>query len=193
MPRTKQFDETEVLEKALEVFWRQGFNGTSMQDLVDAMGINRASLYDTFGNKEELFDRVFREYRESSKQRIRDFLYAQHSVREGILALFEQTIDQAIRDPQAKGCFVVNTTTELAAGNQDLCATLSQNRADLELLFLDYLHLGVEYGQLHPGKDLQTIASLLFTLYNGIMVLVKVNPDKERLMATVRAGLEVLN
>ncbi|MEL6975424.1 MAG: helix-turn-helix domain-containing protein, partial [Bacteroidota bacterium] len=63
MPRTKQFDEKEVLKKAMELFWEKGFHATSIQDLVSHLGINRASLYDTFGGKDELFNTAFESYR----------------------------------------------------------------------------------------------------------------------------------
>ena len=59
MPRTKQFNEEEILKKAMELFWEKGFHATSIQDLVAHLGINRASLYDTFGGKEELFKKAF--------------------------------------------------------------------------------------------------------------------------------------
>ena len=193
MPRTKQFDEDKVLDKAVEVFWRKGFHATSMQELVDHMGINRASLYDTFGGKEALFEKAFQRYRERSRQNIADFLNSHASVRDGLMRLFERTIEHAVVDPDAKGCFVVNAKTELAAGDQNFCHTLNRNREDLEQLFHHYLQSGVDRGEISPDKDLRTIASLLFTLYNGIMVLIKIDPDREKLLRTVRAGLNVLD
>ena len=80
MPRVKQFNEEQVLEKAMEVFWKKGYNGSSMQELVDGMGINRASIYDTFGSKEELFERAFEIYREKNLARIRNFLFLRNHV-----------------------------------------------------------------------------------------------------------------
>ena len=64
MPRTKQFDEKEVLKNAMELFWEKGFHATSIQDLVSHLGINRASLYDTYGGKDELFNTAFETYRQ---------------------------------------------------------------------------------------------------------------------------------
>ena len=60
MARKKQFEEHEILTKATDLFWKQGFHATSIQDLVNHLKINRASLYDTFGGKEELFNKAFR-------------------------------------------------------------------------------------------------------------------------------------
>lgn len=192
MPRVKQFKEEEVLKKAMEVFWKKGFYATSMQELVDGMGINRASLYDTFGGKEALFERAFKLYREDNQARIRAFLFNHRPVQGGILRLFEQAIDNALQDPEAKGCFVVNVTTELATGDCAMSTVLNNNRRDFERLFYEYLQEGVSLGELSPDKDLQSIASLIFTLYNGVMVLSKVNRNKADLMNTVRTGLKVL-
>lgn len=192
MPRVKQFNEEAVLKKAMEVFWKKGFYATSMQELVDGMGINRASLYDTFGSKEALFDRAFQLYREENQAKIRTFLFSQQPVQTGILKLFEKAIDNALLDSDAKGCFVVNATAEMVTTDCAMHTVLSKNRLEFEQLFFDYLQEGVSRGELSPDKDLKSIASLIFTLYNGIMVLTKVNRSKTELMAAVRAGLHVL-
>ena len=68
MPRIKTFDENEVLVKAMNLFWKQGYSATSVQDLVSHLGINRASLYDTFGDKEQLFKKSFALYRKSTME-----------------------------------------------------------------------------------------------------------------------------
>ena len=77
MPRTKAFDEQEVLEKAMELFWKKGYYATSIQDLVNHLGINRASLYDTFGGKKKLFLHTFSHYRTVNTQGVKDFLEGQ--------------------------------------------------------------------------------------------------------------------
>ncbi|PHN04201.1 TetR/AcrR family transcriptional regulator [Flavilitoribacter nigricans] len=192
MPRVKQFDEKEVLKKAMEVFWKKGFYATSMQELVDGMGINRASLYDTFGSKEELFDQAFKLYQQENQEKIRAFLFSQQPVQRGILRLFEKAIDGALRDPDTKGCFVVNATTEMVSTDCTMHTMLTENRLDFEQLFYDYLQAGSARGEITPEKDLKAIAALIFTLYNGVMVLTKVNRKKEELMAAVRAGITIL-
>ena len=66
MARKKEFDEVEVLDKALDVFWKKGYSATSIQDLVDSMGINRASIYDTWGDKHNLYVESLKRYRQKS-------------------------------------------------------------------------------------------------------------------------------
>ena len=193
MPRVKQFNEEQVLEKAMEVFWKKGYNGSSMQELVEGMGINRASIYDTFGSKEELFERAFEIYREKNLARIRNFLFSQQPVQHGLLLMFEKAIDQAIQDPDTKGCFVVNATTEMVKPDCTITSMLNKNRIDFEIIFYEYLREGVSRGELGAEKDLKSIAALIYTLYSGIMVLAKVNQNKPDLMAAVRAGLHIIS
>ncbi|MEM8908570.1 MAG: helix-turn-helix domain-containing protein, partial [Bacteroidota bacterium] len=98
MPRIKQFDEQQALEQAMELFWEKGFHATSMQDLVSRLGINRASLYDTFGGKQALFDRALALYRQKNQSGAREFVRPFASVREGLTALFDQAIEEAACD-----------------------------------------------------------------------------------------------
>ncbi|MEO1052728.1 MAG: TetR/AcrR family transcriptional regulator [Bacteroidota bacterium] len=193
MARTKTFDEQEVLEKAMELFWRKGFAATGMQDLVDHMGINRASLYGTFGDKEQLFRKAFEHYQKSNKDNMITFVASQPNVKEGLQRLFDLAIEESVSDKDRKGCFVVNTTTELIPGHDEMLSVLSKNKKGFEQFFLDYLKKGEEEGQFEKGKDLASIASLLFTLYNGLRVVAKIDPNKKKLSSSVKAVLALLD
>ncbi len=192
MPRTKKFDEKEVLEKAMQLFWLQGFHATSIQDLVDHLGINRASLYDTYGGKESLFQKAFQLYREQNTSGLRQFLKSRPQVKEGLRALFEAAIEEAGRDTDRKGCFVVNTVTELVPGDPTLLQVLAENKRTFEGLFYDYLKEGEDAGQFPQGKNLRAIASLLFTLYNGLKVVSKVAPGQQEYQASIDEVLRLL-
>ena len=132
MPRVKLFDESEVLTKAMNLFWKQGYAATSVQDLVSHLGINRASLYDTFGDKEQLFKKSFELYRKNNIEGLKQFFDTQNNVREGFARLFENAIEEAINDEDRKGCFVVNTTTELVPNDDSIAVTLEDNKSDFE-------------------------------------------------------------
>ena len=193
MPRTKQFDQEEVLQKAMELFWKQGYSATSMQELVDYLGINRASLYDTFGGKQALFERALQRYRENNSAAILRFLSSHSSVKEGIFRLFADAVNESVEDMHTKGCFVVNTTTALLPGDEKTRGMLAENKAQFEAIFYNHLQRGVEQGEIAADKDLSALASFLFTLYNGIKVVAKVEPDQEKLLSTVKAGLRSLD
>jgi len=193
MPRVKKFDEKEVLEKAMELFWVQGYHATSIQDLVDHLGINRASLYDTYGGKESLFQKALQLYREQNTSQVRRFLEGRPQVREGLRALFSVAIAEATGDEDRKGCFVVNTATELLPGDPELLQTLGENKRIFEQLFFEYLKQGEATGQIPGGKDLRAIASLLFMLYNGLKVVSKIAPDQNQFQASIDEVLRLLD
>ncbi len=193
MPRTKQFDENQVLEKAVDLFWKQGYHATSMQDLVDHLGINRASLYATFGDKKRLFVRAINHYRAINAVGMSDFLQSESDVRTGMRKLLEKAILEAHEDIDRKGCFVVNTTTELVPGDAEIEQLVEENKTDFEERIYSYLKRGQTEGQLPSSKDVKAIANLIFTLYNGIRVVGKMSPTSETLTTTVDTALSLLD
>ena len=193
MPRTKQFDEQEVLKKAMELFWKKGFHDTSMQELVDHLGINRASLYDTYGGKDALFEKAFEQYRQMNTQAAEALLASEPSVKGGFRKLFTASLEATVKDPEKKGCFVVNTTTELLPNEKKWLPILDRNRKTFEALFLKYLERGVAQGEINPDKDLKSVAAMLFALNNGIGVVAKINPSKKDMIRIVEAALQVLD
>ena len=102
MPRTKQFNREEILEKALEIFWRKGFHATSMQDLVNFLGINRASLYDTFGGKKKLFLECIAKYRANNQTKLDDMLGREIPAKEFLDSFLKNAIDESISDEHQK-------------------------------------------------------------------------------------------
>ncbi len=193
MPRIKLFDREEVLEKAMKLFWKQGFYATSIQDLVNDLGINRASIYDTYGGKKELFLQAFRLYRKTSLDELKTFLYSHSSIKEGFLNLFLLVVDEGIKDTEKKGCFVVNSTTELASDDEMIFNIVKENRIVFEELFYDHLSLGVERKEIAPNKDLKAIASFLFTFNNGLKVMLKTGASRDELKNSVHLALSVLD
>lgn len=193
MPRTKQFDEKEALNKAMELFWEKGFHATSIQDLVSQLSINRASLYDTFGGKEALFEAAFELYRETNGSIIQHLFETESSVKEGFKKLFQMAIDESVQDNCKKGCFVVNTTTELIPGDDKIQNILLEHKAATENLFTAFVQKGIGSGEINANKNPNEIGLMLFALFNGIRVLAKVDPHPEKLKSIMKSGLSVLN
>tara|TARA_E500000318_G_C3555754_1_gene211010 strand:+ start:827 stop:1525 length:699 start_codon:yes stop_codon:yes gene_type:complete len=193
MPRVKLFDEDEVLTKAMNLFWKQGYSATSIQDLVVHLGINRASLYDTFGDKEKLFKKSFELYRKKSIDKIRQLFQNQPNVKEGFSELFNNALSEALLDKDRKGCFAVNNTTELIPNKDSCLEVLSSNRRDFEKLFYEYLKKGQSKGQLKECKDLRSLASFLYIIYNGLLVVSKIHTNKKELADSVNLALSLLS
>ncbi|MBW4840890.1 MAG: TetR/AcrR family transcriptional regulator [Paenibacillaceae bacterium] len=110
MARAKQFDEDTVLLKAKKLFWEQGYERTSMQDLVEQMGVHKRSMYDTFGDKHSLYVRALNRYQEVIAKRMAEAMNGALSTKDAIRALFEMVIypEKGFR----AGCLMVNTVED---------------------------------------------------------------------------------
>ena len=193
MPRAKQFCEKSILNKAMELFWEEGFHATSIQDLVCHLGINRASLYDTYGGKEALFDKAFSQYRQMATSQLKAIFDNQKSIKTGFRILFEKILDEITSDLCRKGCFVVNTITERIPGNDYIQNTILKHKEAVEAIFVSYVQDGINAGEVSASKDAREIGLMLFTLYNGIRVVSKVDPDSNKLKKVIDSGLMVLD
>ncbi len=192
MPRVKTFDEQEVLEKAMTLFWKQGFHATSMQNLVDHLGINRASIYDTFGDKKTLYMRALQLYRCQNRTSILEFFAQQDSVQEGMKKLMALAAQEAVQDKEQRGCFVVNCTIELVPGDRTVFLEVLDNKKTFIDIFVAFFQKGVERGEISPDKDIHALASFFFTFYNGLRVMSKIDPDPGEYQRMIKMALAVL-
>lgn len=192
MPRTKQFDEKVILEKAMELFWQKGFHGTSMQDLINHLGINRASLYDTYGDKQQLFDSALNQYKKDNQQRLLELLNSGKTVKASFKNLFEQSIQAILNDPNRKGCFMVNTATAIACDSTQM-SMLRENKDFIERSFGTALQRAVDHGELRADLNISVIAKTMFTFFNGIQVSAKIRPNQRELHASLDTVLSLLD
>src|SRR5256714_13307197 len=114
MARHKEFDQDEALHKAMEVFWSRGYEAASINDLVRHMGINRQSLYDTFGDKHSLYLQALDRYREVEGRKMFELLERPGPVKRALRQLFGGVVECALGGGERRGCFVGNATSELA-------------------------------------------------------------------------------
>jgi len=194
MPRSKQFDEKTVLRKALMLFWRKGFHATSMQDLVDGMGISRASMYSSFtGGKEEIFERSFLMYQEENRIRIKGVFENSHSIKQGFYTLLEGSVIEDVQAEKVKGCLLINSATELIPDDEKVHAMIQHNTELTKEIFEHYLQQGINTGEISAEKNAKELASYFFTLYGGLKVMAKIKADEGQLMASVQHGMQVLD
>ncbi|MFT4667416.1 MAG: TetR/AcrR family transcriptional repressor of nem operon [Polaribacter sp.] len=193
MARTKEFDKTEVLEKAKQLFWKQGFHATSIQNLVDHLGINRASIYDTFGDKNKLYEMALRSYRDESAVQLQKRTDKFKSIKNGLRTLLREGITAALNDGECKGCFVVNCTSEYLPKHQHILPELLENKIIFENTFSRTLQRGKDNGELSADLNVKDLAAYFYTFFNGIQIIAKVKPNKKELFKTIDLGLRVLD
>jgi TetR/AcrR family transcriptional repressor of nem operon len=178
MARTKDFDENEVLTKAVHLFWYKGYNGTSMQDLVDGLGISRSSLYDTYGDKHALFIKALEKYKESASGEMCNIVRNSVSAKEAIKQLFDFTTSALLSDKQHKGCFIVNTAVEVAPHDKEVSNMVCQNDKIVEDAFYQAIKKGQESGEITNKQDARALARFILNTVKGIRVSAKSITDK---------------
>lgn len=193
MPRVKQFDQQEALEKAMNLFWIKGYHATSIQDLVNHLGINRASLYDTFGGKKELFEKALDQYMKINQEASKGMLNRSENVRQTIRTMLEKAVTEILSDNDRKGCFVVNATTELAASDPDISQRALGNQRQFLSLMQSLIIKGQANGEIPEGKDARALALSMFIVFSGLRVVGKAYLSKEDVESVITPVLSMLD
>ncbi|TXD49896.1 TetR/AcrR family transcriptional regulator [Polaribacter sp. IC073] len=175
MARKKEYNEEEVVEKAMQLFWRNGYEATSMQMLEKEMGINKFSIYASFGNKQGLFLESLKCYKARVNVILAKFKKASSGV-EDIKQFFYDSLDIDYKGSAQKGCFVTNTYNEFSEREDVL---IKEEMAH----FMDELkNLLIEKLQMNTAKDEETIlkqANFLLLAKHGLAAAARVNTQKE--------------
>ncbi|MGR7911725.1 TetR/AcrR family transcriptional regulator [Lysinibacillus capsici] len=192
MARNKEFDEKVVLKKAMELFWKQGYEKTSMQDLVNHMGIHRRSIYDTFGDKYSLFLASLKSYEVFVAEELTKIISNSSTVKIAIRKIFEYVVNLAELEIFPAGCFAINTAVELSLLDKDIQHLTTKMFNDTEELFNKLLKEGQNKGELKNDLNTQVTAQFLHNNLIGLRVLVKTNYTKKELESIIDLILKVL-
>ena len=193
MARQKDFDQDEALQKAMEVFWSHGYEATSMQLLVEHMGINRQSLYDTFGDKHTLFLKALDRYHEVETRKLTAFMERPGSVKKAFRQLFGGVIEGSFTDGHQRGCLMNNAMSELASRCKATAEKTSRNMRSVEDAFYNALMRGKKDGELKDLREPRAIARFLYTNFQGLVLTAKATQDRKTLEDVVKVTLSVLN
>lgn len=193
MARTKDFDEQAVLQRAVCLFWEKGYNGTSMQDLVDGLGISRSSLYDTFGDKYQLYLKALERYKQQYGSQLCRLTGEAASAKVAIQKLLEMVVTDLLNDEQRKGCFMVNAGVELASYDPQVSKLVSETEQQLEEAFIRIIGQGQEKGEIGKEKNAQALARFLNNTIKGMQVSVKSINDRLFFDDIIRTTLLVLD
>ncbi|GAA2065219.1 TetR/AcrR family transcriptional regulator [Streptomyces albiaxialis] len=192
MARPKQFDPEIAVDQAMEVFWRKGYAATTPQDLVDALGIGKGSLYNTFGSKHALFERALRRYRDTQTAALVEMLDEPGPVKDRLRKVLKLLAETDLDDPDRRGCMAVNATAELASVDET-AAELARRMLDrTESAFRALIEEGQRSGEIAPGRDPAALGSLLMNTVVGMRIVARVAEGPERLDRVIDATLDSL-
>ncbi|MDZ4307219.1 TetR/AcrR family transcriptional regulator [Allopontixanthobacter sp.] len=187
MPWEKRFDIDQTLNRAMEAFWARGFEATSMQDLVDVTGVNRASLYATYGDKRDLFLAALRRYDSEVRRRLLDELGARETPPRAVAAVFDKFIRQVTQPDGNWGCFLINSALELAPHDPEIAAMVNSAQDDIEAFFLAMIRKGQQSGDFPEQLDATYLARQGLVTVLGLVVMIRSRPEEAYLHA-IRDG-----
>ncbi len=193
MARKKEFDKDEVLAKAMMTFWRYGYEGTSMQNLVESMGINRGSLYDTFGDKRSLFLEAIAYYQNTVIKQMLAALKAEDASKQTIVNLFQNLVTKAVEQNHYFGCLITNTAIELCPHDAQTQRRVDTNFHNVTNAFKQALSKAQAKGEIAKDCNITSIAQYFTSSLQGLQVITKVNRDRKTLNSIVSVILSVLD
>jgi TetR/AcrR family transcriptional regulator, transcriptional repressor for nem operon len=191
MGRVRQFDRQAALDDAVELFWARGYHATSIQDLVDHLGVNRQSLYDTFGGKDALFHAALERYRERQSLPLRRALAREGRVGDVLRESFRLLVAELLKG-DGKGCLMTNTVAELAAQDEAVFRLCSATAREQEAVFAGLLARAQADGEIAADRPVIPLARFLVSTVNGLGVTAKATRDRKVLEDVVEVALSAL-
>ena len=192
MARPQEFNTAEALHHAMDVFWRKGYEGTSMADLLEAMGLSKSSLYAAFGGKRELFVAAFDAYREERTQEMHQIL-EQDPARHAIERFFRKIVTDAGNGDSSRGCMSINQAVEMAPRDSEVRARVFKDFALIEDALTHTIERGQAEGSVKSANDARNLARLLVLAFPGLQIMVRAGGDRVRLDDTLNLLLSTLD
>ena len=192
MARPREFDEAEVIERAMNRFWSHGYEATSVDDLCAATGLNRSSLYRSFGSKRELLDIALSTYEKRSLAKIRDVL-AERPIKEGLRLFLMGAFHEDSSGRASWGCLIGNCAGELAERDPQARQRLRQSLFRIEAIIREALETAQRDGELTTRTDPQSLAQFIMTQAQGLRLVAKTRPTRDILENIVATTLSILD
>jgi AcrR family transcriptional regulator len=186
--RPREFDREQALEAAMEVFWRRGFDATSISDLTEAMGVNPPSLYAAFGDKEKLYLEAVEYYRVQRGEHIRQVMAAEPTARGAIERALREAAGEFSRRDSPAGC-LLTMSTSCAGVSVGVAQTLAKKRAMGRERMRERIQRGIEEGDVPASADPQALAEFIMTVFAGMAMHARDGATRKSLNATVDSAM----
>jgi len=193
MAGKKSFQPEQALDKAMGLFWKQGYEGTSIEDLVQYMGLGRGSLYDTFGDKHALYLAALSQYLAKYQAQAVEFLEQTGRLSEILERFFQAFIEELVSDPARRGCFLVNASVEMAPHDPEVNTIVQSALQEIEEGFYRLLIKAQVAGDLSWTQDPHQLAHFLSGVLVSIRVMARAKRDRRVLQDVVKTALAVFH
>lgn len=165
MARTVEFNECEIIDKAMNVFWEKGYQATSMQDLVDAMQINRSSIYNSFGDKHQLFMKCISIYFDNAMLEIKEKVAKQSSAKQALINIITDKAAWIVDCD--KGCLGIKTVFEIAPEDNEVRKQMSKNNEIFLQFLAEVVQKAIDDKELDGSEDATLMAEYIMTSFTG--------------------------
>jgi TetR/AcrR family transcriptional regulator, transcriptional repressor for nem operon len=179
MARSREFEENEVLEKAVKLFSEKGYNGISMQELVDGLGINRSSIYDSFGDKQELFIATLKYYRQANTQQMLSMIEQSKDIKKTVRVIFDHIKTESVSVKNAESCIMVNTAVELSPHEKKIFSIVFDNMSTVQESLAKAIKAAQARNEVSKKNSAEALASSVLTAINGLRVAAKWGAEKK--------------
>jgi TetR/AcrR family transcriptional repressor of nem operon len=193
MARPRQFNEQEVLLQIMKLFWKQGYEATSMSDIMRETGLSKSSLYDAFGNKRELFLASFEIYRQMRIRTLEGYLTSQSDARSSLVYFFEMILSHALAQERPFGCMSCNEAVELAPHDDEVQKLVERDFQGIEDALTEAIKRGMSDGSIPRGKDARMLARHMTVTHHGFMMMSRSRADFKRLEDTIAILVSLLD
>jgi AcrR family transcriptional regulator len=188
--RPSTFDRSEALDRAMNLFWEQGYEGTSFDQLIQAMGISPSSFYNSFGSKEKLYKEATDAYLSLSEVWFAGELFGTADTREAFKNLLDATAVEFTRKSHPPGCMISLAGTHLPPELGSIRETMTRHRANAEEMMAQRLQKGVEDGDLAPGTDVPALAAFYSAVTRGMAVQARDGGGPQKLKAIADVAMQ---
>ena len=193
MARLKAFDEQRAIDAAVDCFWARGYEATSVRDLADSLGIGGASLYNAYGDKRALFTRSLERYASRSMRERIARLEARHRPKEAIRAFLAEIIDRSLKDPDRRGCLLVNSALDVAPHDAKIGRVVAGYLDELRAFFRRNLEAARQAGRVPGNLNPDEVSGHLLAMVLGIRVLARTGAKRRLLEGVARPALDLLD
>ena len=191
--RPRAYEPDVALAKALDLFRKDGFAATSLDDLSTATGMNRPSLYGAFGDKRELYIRSYRRYREDARAAMSNIFRTEQPIRERLARIFAIALDIYLSGESGpRGCFTVMTAASEAVSDPDIRAMVLEGFVELDKAFAACFRRAKEKGELPDSADPEVLAQLTSATIHTIAIRARARVPRKELEAIVKGAIDLL-